>query len=175
MIEEALALPPEMLLNVERYAVYRCYSDQGQLLYVGESGELGVRFASHAQKAWFQQVRGVTFEWYADELSALNAERRAIHIEHPKYNKQHRKTTSAQVSKAKTRKRSGRLVPADATDDELVTLVLQHVEGADALNSYRVTRVIKDQCGGRTVGFNRSKVILELAQRHVTAIGASRP
>ena len=55
MTEENLALPPEMLLKVEMYAVYRCYSDQGQLLYVGESGELGVRFASHAQKVWFQQ------------------------------------------------------------------------------------------------------------------------
>ena len=126
-------------------------------------------------------VRGITFEWYADELSALNAERRAIHVEHPKYNKQHRKTTSAQVSRAKTGKRRarGRLVPADATDDELVALVLQHVEDVDALNSYRVTKVLKEHCGGRTVGFNRSKVLVDLAQRRhrsrsVVAIGDRR-
>lgn len=32
----------------------------------------------------------MTFEWYPTELDALNAERRAIHVEHPEYNKQHR-------------------------------------------------------------------------------------
>ena len=65
--------------------VYRCYTDQGQLLYVGETGDLGKRLADHAKKLWFVQVRGITLEWYADELDALKAERRAIHVEHPKY------------------------------------------------------------------------------------------
>lgn len=85
-----LALPPEMLTTVERYAVYRCYSDGGELLYVGITGRFGQRLGDHLQKAWFTQVRGMTFEWYADELDARNAERRAIHIERPKYNIQHR-------------------------------------------------------------------------------------
>jgi hypothetical protein len=89
-INGGMAVPPELAVNVERYAVYRCYADGGQLLYVGETGELGTRFASHAQKLWFTQVRGITLEWYADELDALNAERRAIHVEHPKYNVVHR-------------------------------------------------------------------------------------
>jgi predicted GIY-YIG superfamily endonuclease len=89
-INGGAAVPPELAVNVERYAVYRCYADDGQLLYVGETGELGTRFASHAQKLWFTQVRGITLEWYADELDALNAERRAIHVEHPKYNVVHR-------------------------------------------------------------------------------------
>lgn len=106
MAEENLALPIELLGSVERYAVYRCYSDDGQLLYVGETGDLGTRLASHAQKLWFVQVRGITLEWYADELDALKAERRAIHVEHPKYNKQHRETTSAQIAKRKTGKRT---------------------------------------------------------------------
>jgi predicted GIY-YIG superfamily endonuclease len=88
--KESLALPVELLGSVERYAVYRCYSDSGQLLYVGETGDLGKRLADHATKLWFVQVRGITLEWYADELEALKAERRAIHVEHPKYNKQHR-------------------------------------------------------------------------------------
>jgi hypothetical protein len=89
-INGGVAVPPELAVNVERYAVYRCYGDDGQLLYVGETGELGTRLASHAQKLWFTQVRGITLEWYADELDALNAERRAIHVEHPKYNVIHR-------------------------------------------------------------------------------------
>jgi predicted GIY-YIG superfamily endonuclease len=89
-INGGVAVPPELAVNVERYAVYRCYGDDGQLLYVGETGDLGTRFASHAQKLWFTQVRGITLEWYLDELDALNAERRAIHVEHPKYNVVHR-------------------------------------------------------------------------------------
>jgi predicted GIY-YIG superfamily endonuclease len=93
-INGGLAVPPELAVNVERYAVYRCYADDGQLLYVGETGDLGTRLASHAQKLWFTQVRGITLEWYADELDALNAERRAIHVEHPKYNVVHRNTVT---------------------------------------------------------------------------------
>jgi len=112
MTEESLALPIELLGSIERYAVYRCYSDSGQLLYVGETGDLGKRLADHASKLWFVQVRGITLEWYADELEALKAERRAIHVEHPKHNKVHRQTTSAQVARIRPRKvakRNGRM------------------------------------------------------------------
>lgn len=91
MTEGGLALPPELLGSTMKHAVYRCYSDGGELLYVGESGHLGKRLASHAEKAWFVEVRGITLEWYADELEALAAERRAIHVEHPKYNVHHRR------------------------------------------------------------------------------------
>lgn len=97
------AVPPDLAVNVVRYAVYRCYGDDGQLLYVGETGELGTRFASHAQKLWFTQVRGITLEWYADELDALNAERRAIHVEHPKYNVVHRNNATLRRPKARKR------------------------------------------------------------------------
>ncbi len=82
--------PLELSLHAERYAVYRCYSDGGILLYVGHTARGGKRLGEHADKAWFLQVRGITLEWYADELDARNAERRAIHVEHPKYNIQHR-------------------------------------------------------------------------------------
>lgn len=103
-------VPPELAVNVERYAVYRCYADGGQLLYIGETGELGTRLASHAQKLWFTQVRGITLEWYADELDALNAERRAIHVEHPKYNIVHRHS-SAVRHPAPPRRRNARKAP----------------------------------------------------------------
>jgi predicted GIY-YIG superfamily endonuclease len=108
-INGSLTVPPELAVNVERYAVYRCYADDGQLLYVGETGDLGTRFASHAQKLWFTQVRGITLEWYADELDALNGERRAIHVEHPKYNVVHRNSgTLAPASPRPTpRRRTG--------------------------------------------------------------------
>ena len=82
--------PPELAALHDRYAVYRCYSDHGQLLYIGSTGGTNRRFMDHSQKVWFLEVRGITFEWYADELDARNAERRAIHVEHPKHNVAHR-------------------------------------------------------------------------------------
>ena len=108
MTEDNLALPIELLGSIERYAVYRCYSDQGQLLYVGETGDLGKRLADHAGKLWFVQVRGITLEWYADELEALKAERRAIHVEHPKYNVVHRNTPRLAQPAARSQRPSRR-------------------------------------------------------------------
>ena len=102
-----LELPPELSGSAERYAVYHCYSDSGELLYIGESGELGRRLASHSQKLWFTQVRGITLDWYADELDALNAERRAIHVEHPRYNKQHRNSARPRPSAHRRQRASG--------------------------------------------------------------------
>jgi predicted GIY-YIG superfamily endonuclease len=90
MTEDVLALSPEVVGNMGRHALYRFYSDNGELLYVGTSGDFGRRFPAHAQKIWFLQVRGITLEWYATEDGALKAERRAIHVEHPRYNVQHR-------------------------------------------------------------------------------------
>jgi hypothetical protein len=104
MAKEILSIPPDLLGNVERYAVYRCFSGAGELLYIGESGELGKRLAAHAQKAWFVQVRGITLEWYVDELDALNAERRAIHVEQPKYNVVGRSAPSARKPEPQARK-----------------------------------------------------------------------
>ena len=126
MDEENLALPIELQSNVERYALYRCYSDQGVLLYVGQSGELGRRLARHAQKVWFLEVRGITLEWYADELSALNAEHRAIYVERPKYNLQS-KTKPVNRERPKRRRKSrplarGRLDTASATTAALLIL-----------------------------------------------------
>jgi hypothetical protein len=109
-LNDGPSLPPELALSVERYAVYRCFSDGGQLLYVGESGELGKRLAAHAGKLWFTEVRGITLEWYADELDALNAERRAIHVEHPKYNVVHRNsaTPAPSVPRARSTRKPSR-------------------------------------------------------------------
>ena len=103
MAATSTAIPPELLVTVERYAVYRCFTDQGELLYIGETGDLAKRLGDHAKKLWFAQVRGITLEWYADELDALNAERRAIHVEHPKYNVIHRNATVLSSPKPQAR------------------------------------------------------------------------
>lgn len=76
----------EMASAADAQAVYRCFSGDGQLLYIGTTGNLGRRLAEHAQKIWFLEACGITLEWYPDEASAQMAERRYIQIEHPKYN-----------------------------------------------------------------------------------------
>jgi hypothetical protein len=128
-INGGLSVPPELTVNVERYAVYRCYGDDGQLLYVGETGELGNRFASHARKLWFTQVRGITLEWYADELSALNAERRAIHVEHPKYNVQHKELKSLAPLPPPSPRRTTR---AQQGKDKVADMIKRHPDWDNA-------------------------------------------
>lgn len=100
--ESDFILTPDLPILTDRHAVYRCYSDQGDLLYVGTTGHLGKRLAAHAEKAWFLQVRGITLEWYADEFEALGAERRAIHVEHPKFNVLHRNARRPRNSKPRS-------------------------------------------------------------------------
>jgi hypothetical protein len=163
MASEHLALPPELLGNVERYAVYRCFSDGGELLYVGESGELGKRLATHAQKAWFVQVRGITLEWYADEIDALNAERRAIHVEHPKYNIQHRNTATLQPAGGRrgSRRPGSRVVPSAAlprTWDETRLMALKILDKDPGISASELGRRL-----GRTEGRGR-QIKRELTQ-----------
>lgn len=72
-------------------ALYRFYNDGGQLLYVGITNDPPRRMTEHSQdKAWWPQVRGMTVDWYPDRDAVLAAERRAIRIEHPLHNSQHR-------------------------------------------------------------------------------------
>lgn len=69
------------------HGLYRFYSDDGRLLYVGISKNPGKRFDQHSQeKSWWPEVRGITVEWYPDRESVVSAERRAIEIERPRYN-----------------------------------------------------------------------------------------
>lgn len=83
---DAAQPPPTPAFDADSQAVYRCFSEGGQLLYVGTTGNLGRRLAEHARKIWFLEVRGITLEWFPDEVRALAAERRAIFVERPKYN-----------------------------------------------------------------------------------------
>ena len=90
-MEESASLEgPQEPISLERYAVYRCFAADGRLLYVGTSGLFGRRLADHAQKIWFLEVRGITLEWYPSGKAAEAAERRAIHVEQPKYNLIHK-------------------------------------------------------------------------------------
>src|SRR5688500_16967169 len=70
--------------------LYRFYSSEGQLLYVGVTQDPPARFRDHRrQKEWWTMVAGITVETYEGRAAVMSAERRAIKIEHPKYNVQH--------------------------------------------------------------------------------------
>jgi predicted GIY-YIG superfamily endonuclease len=71
----------------ERTAVYRLFSSDGELLYVGTSGEPGRRFTQHTDKHWWPEVTRHEIVWHDSRQLALAAESAAIRGENPKYNR----------------------------------------------------------------------------------------
>ena len=68
-------------------ALYRLYGAGDDLLYVGITGNLRVRFARHAaEKQWWPDVARRTVEWLPSWGEALKAEAAAIRAENPRYN-----------------------------------------------------------------------------------------
>ena len=75
--------------------------------------------------------------------------------------------------------RRRRVVPAKATDDELVVIILDATDDPAALTNYKVNKAIKDACGNKGVGEARATRLVALAQRRhrsrsVVAIGDRR-
>jgi predicted GIY-YIG superfamily endonuclease len=67
---------------------YHVWDGHGQLLYVGVTGNPVERWRRHAQKRqWWSLVALITWEPYAKEHLALAAERAAIRLERPVYNR----------------------------------------------------------------------------------------
>jgi hypothetical protein len=75
--------------------------------------------------------------------------------------------------------RRRRVVPAKASDDELVVIILDATDDPATLTNYKVTKAIKAACGGKGVGEPRATRLVDLAQRRhrsrsVVAIGERR-
>ena len=75
--------------------------------------------------------------------------------------------------------RRRRVVPAKATDDELVAIILDATDDPAALTNYKVNKAIKAACGDKGVGETRASRLVDLAQRRhrsrsVVAIGDRR-
>lgn len=69
--------------------LYRHYSQQGDLLYVGISNNAVGRLSQHKHKAeWFDRIAMVTVQNFPTRRDALIAERNAIKDEDPEFNKQ---------------------------------------------------------------------------------------
>ena len=75
--------------------------------------------------------------------------------------------------------RRRRVVPAKASDDELVAIVLDATDDPASLTNYTVNKAIKAVCGDKGVGESRAARLVDLAQRRhrsrsVVAIGDRR-
>ena len=67
--------------------LYRYFDSDGQLLYVGITGDNTKRQSQHRRNSfWFGEITSATFEHFEDRESALQAETKAIQTEHPKHN-----------------------------------------------------------------------------------------
>lgn len=70
--------------------VYRFFDVSGDLLYVGITNSISVRWNDHAAaKAWYADIHSMTVVWYKDEATASAVERHAIGTEMPRYNVMH--------------------------------------------------------------------------------------
>lgn len=76
------------------YRLYRCFGDDGALLYIGITSSTKTRMRLHARYTpWWSEVAEVTYESIPGgyEYRTANAvERAAIQAEHPRYNIAHR-------------------------------------------------------------------------------------
>lgn len=68
--------------------VYRAFSKDNELLYIGITKDLKNRIINHkSSKKWWIEVDRIDEESFDDRVSAMKAEARAIKSENPKYNK----------------------------------------------------------------------------------------
>lgn len=68
--------------------VYRIFSADNNLLYIGATYSLWRRFAQHQQKsAWWLEADFYTEQWFATRAEANAAEETAIRTEHSRYNR----------------------------------------------------------------------------------------
>lgn len=74
-----------------RTAVYRFYDAEDQLLYVGITNNLDVRWATHASdKPWWHLVTRKDAEWFETRAEALAAEKEVVAEQEPLYDATHR-------------------------------------------------------------------------------------
>lgn len=74
-------------INSRLHALYRFYDAAGALLYVGITLNPGTRLRDHSHdKPWWYDVARIELARYDSRTQVLEAERRAIATERPRYN-----------------------------------------------------------------------------------------
>jgi predicted GIY-YIG superfamily endonuclease len=75
---------------MEEYALYRTYSKDGTLLYIGQSNSWPRRMKEHSRHSdWFEYVADVKIERHSSKSELDEAERQAIVVEKPIHNITH--------------------------------------------------------------------------------------
>ncbi len=75
-----------------KVALYRHYSEDKTLLYVGISNRIPRRIKEHKKLSkWFEEVVDIKIEWFSERGTAAIAEKKAIKTEKPKWNIVHNK------------------------------------------------------------------------------------
>lgn len=68
-------------------AIYRLYSTDGVLLYIGKSVNPSFRWERHAEHdPWWAEVARKTLEWFDKSQAATNSYRKAVRVESPARN-----------------------------------------------------------------------------------------
>ena len=71
----------------QKTALYRHFSESGNLLYVGVSLSAVQRLSQHKDHSkWFDEIHEVKIEWFPSRSEALDAETKAIQRESPLHN-----------------------------------------------------------------------------------------
>lgn len=75
--------------STQKTTLYRYFDSEGQLLYVGITGDNTKRQSQHKRNSfWFGLIASATFEHFDTRQEALEAESKAIRTEGPKHNSQ---------------------------------------------------------------------------------------
>ncbi len=83
------AVCPRCQIGVAGIFVYRCYADDGRLLYIGITGSYAARMSTHASTSpWWPEVANITLEPCLSLTAARAAERLAVQAEKPEHNRQ---------------------------------------------------------------------------------------
>lgn len=76
------------------YRLYRHYSAENELLYIGVSSRIPQRNREHEKLSpWWYEIARIEIEPFPDRKSLLEAERLAIQAEQPRFNIQHNKVS----------------------------------------------------------------------------------
>jgi hypothetical protein len=71
----------------ERTAVYRIRGEGDELIYIGMTNSIPIRWNGHERvQPWWDEIRSLTVDWYESREEAAEVEKAAIPAEQPKYN-----------------------------------------------------------------------------------------
>lgn len=101
---------------MSRFHLYRHYDANGDLLYVGQSNNAFKRHAQHEQGSeWTASSVVMRVEYFGSRPEALAAEREAILLEKPRYNR-------CQIARPRPKRGSSKVVMIRLQDDPLAAI-----------------------------------------------------